>query len=168
MDALAQLALDRYVMGVWSDRDLELFLQAAPASQRIDALRAVHKLLSYERPQAARALRREWTQSERPSPPEQLEALIRECADRAHRGMPILKELQTDLSSRLHVVSADDPRGKAALLLAKLGEASTLQVHMRSLPREPLNEPDRVSALRSQTLATLKTLLAPFPHLLAA
>jgi len=156
-----RLAVDRYLLGVWGDRELLEFLKQSPQSP----LAPLAQATTLDRPREARRLRAVLLGAERPTDTERLEALIREGVDRTEQGMTILTELQHDLTAHVTAVAKDDARAEAVRALADLAAASQVHVSIQSVGAAAERSLDRVQKARELALTRLQEILRPFPHL---
>lgn len=162
--AHARLALDRFLLGVWIDRDLVGYLGSKdPGAVELASLK---KVSDSERPRAGERLRQELFGAPRPTDEERFEALLRQGVDCVRDGMPVLKELQHDLQAHVDVVGRDDARAEAMRTLAEYAMASQVNVAIQGVGRLAEATADRVEKARKQALKLLAKTLAKHPHLL--
>ena len=161
-----RLALDRFLMGIWIERDLTEFL--ASKNPAAAPLRDVLKGDAPDRQREGEKLRKKLFGRDRPSELEKFEALLRQGVDCAANGMPVLIELQHDLQANIDVIPRDDPRAEAVRTVSAYAAASQVNVAVQEVGRLAVLTTDRVSKARAEALDKLKTQLAAFPHLLPA
>jgi hypothetical protein len=154
-----RLALDRYLLGLWTEQEMTAAIPAHPALAPLAALGPL------DRPAAAQKLREEWLGRARPSDEEELEALLREGVDRASAGKTMLPELQHDLLANASAVPRDDPRAEAVRILAGLAAATQVDIAVQAVGHIAETTTDRVPKARAEALARLSRVLKALPHL---
>lgn len=159
-----RLALDRFLTGLWNDRDLTAFL----ASKAPDAkpLAGLAKAQEFDRPREGEKLRKALFGRERPSEIERFEALLRQGIDCAAQAMPVLPELQHDLLAHSDIVAKDDARYLAMKVVSEYAAASQVHVAVQVVGRLAEATTDRVANARKSALAELRKLLPAFPYLM--
>jgi hypothetical protein len=163
VDPQVKLALDRFLMGLWSERDLESL--TTEKSERAIVLSPLLSANPVDRPRASEELRQNLFGSRRPTDLEQFEALIRQGVDCVEKGMPVLSELQHDLLARLGAVARDDGRALAARAIADYAASSQVNIAIQEVGKLAEATTGRVARAREETLKKLKDSLAQFPHL---
>jgi hypothetical protein len=166
VSAQTRLALDRFLMGLWIERDLVFFLSAKPDDGA--PLRSIIHAANTERTREAERLHKDLFGSARPTALEQFEALLRQGVDCVETAKPVLKELQHDLYASADAVSRDDLRAEAMRALGDYAIASQVNVAVQEVGHLAEVTTDRVSLARTAALRRLKDLLSGFPHLMPA
>ncbi len=158
-----RLALDRFLIGIWIDRDLMSFLEtSSPAARPLEPLA---KAKEFDRAREGEKLRKALFGKDRPSELERFEALLRQGVDCVIEKMPVLAELQHDLLAHSDVLPKDDARAKAMRVIADYAAASQVNVAVQVVGRLAEATVDRVANARKDALARLKETLANFPYL---
>ena len=158
-----RLALDRFLLGIWIDRDLMGLLSSG--SKVAAPLRPLARAREFDRPREGERLREALFGRERPSEVERFEALLRQGVDCVVQKMPVLAELQHDLLAHADAVAKDDPRALAMRAVVDYAAASQVNLAVQAVGRLAEATVDRVANARRQALSRLEKTLADFPHL---
>ena len=164
VSAQTRLALDRFLLGLWIERDLLGFLSAKSlAAAPLEGLAGTSNM---DRAREGERLRKDLFGRERPDDVEKFEALLRQGVDCVEASMPVLEELQHDLYASSDAVPREDPRAEAMRALADYAMASQVNVAVQEVGRLAEATTDRVSKARDAALEKLRQVLGPFPHLM--
>lgn len=158
-----RLALDRFLVGIWIDRDLMGFLESGAAAAK--PLAKLKDAPEFGRPREGEKLRKALYGKDRPTEIERFEALLRQGVDCVIGKMPVLAELQHDLLANADALPKEDGRSKAMRVIADYAAASQVNVAVQEVGRLAEATVDRVANARKDALARLKEALADFPHL---
>ena len=161
-----RLALDRFILGLWTERDLAAFLASKnPAAAPLKELPAA---AAPDRQREGEKLRKRLFGRDRPTDLEKFEALLRQGVDCAFQGMPVLPELQHDLLANTDIVPKDDARSEAMRTVSDYAAASQVNLAVQEVGRLAVVTTDRVPKARALAMEKLKQQLAGLPHLLPA
>ena len=158
-----RLALDRFLIGLWSDRDLLAFpASKSPAARPLQPLAEAQEL---DRPRQGEKLRQKLLGKDRPTELERFEALLRQGVDCVAQKMPVLAELQHDLLAHADVLDKDDDRARAMRVISDYAVASQVNLAVQAVGRLAEATVDRVAKAQRDALARLEETLSDFPHL---
>ncbi|HEY3450769.1 MAG TPA: hypothetical protein VGK67_30715 [Myxococcales bacterium] len=158
-----RLALDRFLIGIWIDRDLMGFLASkSPAAKPLASLAQARE---FDRSREGEKLRKALFGRDRPTEIERFEALLRQGVDCVIEKMPVLAELQHDLLAHTDAVPKVDGRSQAMRAIADYAAVSQVNLAVQDVGRLAVATLDRVANARKDALARLKEALADFPYL---
>jgi hypothetical protein len=159
-----RLALDRFLIGIWTERDfLGLLSSNQPTATPLGSLALVPNM---DRMRAAEKLRVQLFGRERPNELEQFEALLRQGVELIENGSSVLPELQHDLLANVDVVPKGDKRIDAMRAVADYAAVTQVNVAVQEVGRLAAATTDRVSNARAVAVGKLKELLSGFPYLM--
>jgi hypothetical protein len=160
----SRLALDRFLIGIWIERD---FLALLSSNKEAAApLRPLALVANLDRLRAAEKLRTQLFGRDRPNELEQFEALLRQAVDCIEGGSSVLPELQHDLLANVDVLPKGDRRIEAMRAVADYAATSQVNVAIQDVGRLAAVTTDREPNARELALKKLKELLADYPYLL--